>query len=250
MNLEHFYFPVEEKEIALLDNQQVAGSISGYKAIVAPKTEGREEIISVVRDSYKLVPNRDLIEPFLEKVDALNVNWYIDESHSFAQSNRMRLQITFPDLYLEDEESRSPLSLYLHNSYDMSEGIRLFWGAIRAICRNGMVMGNLLGSFYARHTQGFAFNNIEHHFHQATEKMKQVDQRINQLDTIKLEESFMEQVQKTLGKRRLKAITGMESVPDQSQWELLKDITYFISHHEEKKRRADLQLKVSHLFHL
>jgi len=130
----------------------------------------------------------------------------------------MRMQITFPDLYLQDHEFDIPLSLYLHNSYDMSEGVRLFWGAIRAICTNGMVMGELLGSFYARHTQGFSFENISQQFLQATNRMKDLEQRILHYESLTVDESLMSEVQKALGKRRLKEIAGMESVPDQSHW--------------------------------
>src|SRR5690625_313167 len=162
----------------------------------------------------------------------------------------MRMQITFPDLYLQDHESDIPLSLYLHNSYDMSEGIRLFWGAIRAICTNGMVMGELLGSFYARHTQGFSFENISQQFLQATDRMKDLEQRILHYESLTVDEPLMAEVQKALGKRRLKEIVGMESVPDQSHWQLLNDITYYISHNVEKERRADLQMKVSKVFAL
>lgn len=125
---------MEERELTLLP---VPGndtpSIPGYKAIVRPGAD-KDTVISLVKDSYRLVPNRELIEPFLEQINKLNVNWRIDTSHSFAQINRMRLQVTFPDLYLHDGESDIPLSLFLHNSYDMSESVRLFFGAIRAIC--------------------------------------------------------------------------------------------------------------------
>src|SRR5690625_2214071 len=109
MNLDSYYFDVQEKPITLTERRFIKhSSISGYKAIVAPQEEGEDAIIAVVKDSYKLVRNKDLIEPFLEKVDALGVEWYIDTSHSFSALNRMRLQITFPELYLGDEESPSP----------------------------------------------------------------------------------------------------------------------------------------------
>src|SRR5690625_1702992 len=106
MNLEPYYFDVNEKPIALTgDINLPLQSIKGYKAIVAPDEKGEDQLISIVKDSYKLVRNRDLIEPFLEQVDSLGVNWHIEESHSFAALNRMRMQITFPDLYLQDHES-------------------------------------------------------------------------------------------------------------------------------------------------
>ena len=65
MNIKPYYFPVEEQDIALFEDTPWLSQISGYKAIVTP-IEGKDpKVISVVKDSYKLVPNKDLIEPFL-----------------------------------------------------------------------------------------------------------------------------------------------------------------------------------------
>ena len=251
MNLEKFYFPVTEQDIALLDNPLPGASkISGYKAIIAPQNNGHEKVISVVKDSYKLIPNRELIEPFLEQVSNLHVRWKIDASHSFCEWNRMRLQVTFPDILVKDEESEIPLSLYLHNSYDQSEGVRLFWGAIRAVCSNGMVFGTLLGSFYSRHTRGFEFKNIHSQFDRATEKIGDVHERITHLRNTSVTESLIEDLQKTLGKKRLAEIMATDRLPDASQWQLMNDITHYISHQVDKPKRGDLQLGVSKVFEL
>ena len=247
MNLESYFFPVAESYIALADAS--LPEIDGYKAIVSPQNGGNK-VISVVKDSYKLIPNRELIEPFLDQVSNLHVRWRIDPSHSFCELNRMRLQVSFPDIMIKDEESEIPLSLYLHNSYDQSEGVRLFWGAIRAICTNGIVFGTLLGSFYSRHTQGFEFKNIHNQFDRALEKIDKVQSRINHLRNIPASESLIENLQKTLGKKRLAEILQTDRVPDASQWQLMNDITYFISHQVEKPKRGDLQLGLSKVFEM
>ncbi|MEX2345290.1 MAG: DUF932 domain-containing protein [Balneolaceae bacterium] len=244
MNINDFYFPVKEQDIALFDHAPWVDTIKGYKAIVAPKG-GSQEVISVVNDTYKLVRNQELLEPFMEQVSKLGVRWKIDPSHSFCKLNRMRLQITFPDILLKDQESEIALSLYLHNSYDQSEGVRLFWGAIRSICTNGVVFGNLLGSFYSRHTQGFIFEDIYKHFGDASDKIHTVQQTIKSMESRAVNQLVMDDLQLALGKRRLQEITTTDPIPDKSQWELFNDITYYISHEIEKPKRGDLQLKVS-----
>jgi hypothetical protein len=244
MNIQDFYFPVEEQDIALFNSAPWDNSIPGYKAIVSPKNDS-PKVISVVNSTYKLVRNKELLEPFMEEVSKLGVRWKIDPSHSFCKLNRMRLQITFPDILLKDEESDIALSLFLHNSYDQSEGVRLFWGAIRSICTNGVVFGNLLGSFYARHTQGFTFRDIYKHFGDASDKIHSVQQTIQSMEARAVDEQIMDQLQKALGKRRLKEITNTDRLPDQSQWDLLNDVTYYMSHEVQKAKRGDLQLKVS-----
>ena len=244
MNLQSFFFPVEEHNIALADRAPWEPQIKGYKAIVSPNND-TDNVISVVKDSYKLVRNRDLIEPFVEQVTKLGVRWKIDPSHSFCQLNRMRLQITFPDVRIKDDESDIALSVYLHNSYDQSEGVRAYWGAIRGICQNGCVFGTVLGSIYARHTKGFSFDNFYEEFGNASDKIQEVQLRIKQMEDRSVNEKLMDKLQSALGKRRLEEITQTDRVPDKSQWDLLNDITYYISHEVEKPRRGYLQLKVS-----
>lgn len=245
MNIKSFHFPVEEQEITLINGV----SARGYKAIVAHPQES-PKLVSIVKSSYKLVTNQSLIVPFMEQIASLKTRWYIDSSHSFVEPNRMRLQITFPDVYASDKESRIPLSVYLHNSYDQSEGIRLYWGAIRAVCTNGMIMGDVLGKIYARHTKGFQPEHIHKQFDNVAENIQRVEQRIHQLDEMPVNLEILEKVQQALGKRRLEEIIATDTMPDISQWELYNKITWLISHQVEKPARADLQLKTSQVFAL
>jgi hypothetical protein len=250
MKLNNYFFDVGEQDISLIpDSDSTLKPISGYKAIVA-SIGGAKRVVAVAKNSYQLIPNKDLINPFIDNLEKLKVDWFIDPSHSFCLAHRMRLQVTFPHVLVHDGQSEIPLSVYLHNSYDQSEGVRLYWGAIRSICSNGMIFGSVLGSLYARHTSGFSFDKLEDHFHSITDKITDVQNRIDQLKSRELEEAFMKELQKALGKKRLEAITSTDRLPDKSQWELLNDITYFISHEVPKPQRASLQLKTSKVFAL
>ena len=156
--LSKYLFPVTERRV-FFDNPLVGlDSTKEYKAIV--RTD-KNKLISIRQDSYKLIPNSEVIMPLLEQLHELDTRWHYDNSHSFVDSKRMRLQVTFPDLTLNDGRSYIALSLFLHNSYDGSEGVRMFWGAIRAICSNGMVFGKVLSKFYSKHTKGINLNNIK-----------------------------------------------------------------------------------------
>lgn len=252
MNLQSYFFDVEERDVVL---PSLPGSgimdkpIDDYKAIVTT-INGKEKVVSIAKKSYKLVRNEELIEPFLEQLTSLNEEWIIDNSHSFCMANRMRLQVTFPEIKLHDGTSEIPLSVYLHNSYDQSEGVRMFWGAIREVCSNGMIFGKVMGSLYARHTSGFNFDSLEKQFANLSYKIEQVQARINYLKSTGLEENFMKELQESLGKKRLEEITNTDTILHQSQWDLLNDITYYISHDVAKPKRADLQLKTSKVFQL
>jgi len=250
MNIHKFYFPVEEQNITLSKNAPWGKEISGYKAIVAPGQTKDDHVISVMKNSYKLVKNRELIEPLIEEVDSLGVRWKIDPSHSFCQSSKMMLQITFPDILIKDQNSDIALSVYLHNSYNGTESCKLIWGGIRRICTNGCVFGTILGSMNARHTKNFSFDDFYEEFGNASDKISEVQRKILLLQTKPVEHELMEELQKALGKRRMQEIVTTDTVPDKSQWDLLNDITYYISHSVEKPKRADLQLKLSKVYEL
>ena len=252
MNLQSYFFDVEEREVHLpfpSGNIITHKPIDDYKAIVST-IKGKEQVVSIAKSSYNLIRNEELITPFLEQLTSMREKWEIDNSHSFCMANRMRLQVTFPEIKLHDGTSDIPLSVYLHNSYDQSEGVRMFWGAIRAVCSNGLIFGDLMGSLYARHTSGFSLDALEQQFSNVGYKIEQVQARINYLKSSGIDDSLMDDLQESLGKRRLKEIINTDQVLHKSQWDLLNDITYFISHDVEKPKRADLQMKTSKVFSL
>ena len=236
--LNKFLFPVEERKVYFQSDSNPKGTRE-YKAIVRPD---KDKLISVMQDSYKLIPNREVIMPLLEQLHQLDTRWNFDNSHSFASSKRMRLQVTFPDLTLNDGRSDIALSLFLHNSYDGSEGVRMFWGAIRGICSNGMVFGNVFSKFYARHTSGIELNNIKEQIEQTYEQIPVIKQRIEILQHLQVTEVFRKEVDERLGKTAAKYIN--EQMPPVNQWALYNYLTYYISHLVEQRMRAAYQMKV------
>lgn len=200
-----------------------------------------------MQNSYQLVSNKEVILPVLEFLDNFDNKWYIDNSHSFVDDGRMRMQLTFPDLTVNDGDSDIALSLYLHNSYNGAEGVRGFWGAIRAICSNGMIFGKLLGSFYHRHTSGIDLEKLKTQVQISTEKLPIIQQRINILQSINTNSEQLEAIEKKMGKKIRKHVDNTFDFSE-SQYRLLNVLTYYISHQIEKRNRARYQMQVSKLF--
>ena len=201
MNLKEFCFPVEEREVYFSSNStffdwKSNGLIKrpspkiadNYKAIIRGDTN---KIISIVNRNYKLVPNQVLIDQLLEELRRTDQKFEIEDHHSFVRDNRMRLQIKFPELFIKDDsDDGMSLSLYLHNSYDMSEGIRMYWGAIRAICTNGVVFGDLLAKAYHRHTKGFDIQNLKQTLEKTYSLIPDIQERLEVLNSLNVDESF------------------------------------------------------------
>lgn len=240
-----FLFPVTEKKVFFEDENSEPSFTEQYKAIAR---EDNGKLISIMNDSYKIVPNRDIIMPLMDQLHNLDNKWIIDPSHSFVSDQRMRLQVTFPDLTFFDGRSDIALSLFLHNSYDGSEGVRLFWGAIRGICSNGMVFGTVLAKFYARHTNGIRLDNLKQQVEQTYDQIPVIKQRIEILQNLEVGKSLLESVEHKLGKKVMKHVT--EQPPAINQWVLYNYLTWYISHVVDLRMRSAYQLQVSKLFKL
>ena len=246
MELNQFMFPVEVRPVTVPDG--VTGSVyqipSNYRAIIRGDTN---EVISIVKNSYQIVRNEDLINNLLEELSTLDTPYRIDPSHSFVNNNKMRLQITFPDLTMWDENSEIALSLFLHNSYDMSEGVRFMFGAIRSICTNGMVFGNILSKYYAKHTKGFKIGNLKDSLSTTYDQIPAIQNRIKQLESAPVTTEIMDRVENRVGKKLSKRVIDQNP---QSQWEMYNGLTHYISHDIEQRFRARYQTAVSRAFRL
>ena len=255
MNLEPFCFPVVERQVAVDSNKQSPIDLddpstflkNSYKAIVREDTN---QVISIVKDSYKIVHNAELIDKLLRQLATCGHSFKIDPSHSFVDNNRMRLQITFPDLLFRDQESEIALSAFIHNSYDQSEGIRFYFGAIRGICQNGMIFGSVLSRYYSRHTSGFSIEDLVEKLEEAKEYFPDIQERIHRLEHLPVTEVLVEQVSDTISKRLAEQVIEDHEIGRLRQWELFNRITSHISHELEPRLQARYQQNVSKVFAL
>ena len=246
--LNNFLFPVGERAV-FVDDDKTYKPTKHYKAIVR---EDNGKLVSIMKDSYQLVPNSEVIKPLLEQLHNLDTNWIIDPSHSFADDNRMRLQVTFPELTMNDGRSDIALSLFLHNSYDGSEGVRMIWGAIRAICSNGMVFGNVLRKYYRKHTSGLEVTNLKSQLESTYEKIPVIKHRIEILQNTNVTKTMRRDIEDNLGKHVIKYISSQEKQFKRAAnlWVLYNIITYYVSHLVDMRMRASYQLETSKLFKL
>jgi hypothetical protein len=194
MNLQDFCFPVEQRPVSFISNSRFYD-----KAIVR---DDNNALISIVNRNYKLVPNKDLIDQLMKQLERTDQKYEIEAHHSFVRNNRMRLHILFPELRIKDDSDDGiALSLFLHNSYDLSEGVRMYWGAIRSICTNGMVFGKVLAKFYGKHTKGFKIEDVKSSLENTYKMIPDIQQRIDVLDSLEVNEKFEDEVHEHMGTR-------------------------------------------------
>ena len=245
-----YLFPVEERPVFFSSDpkKETLAQTSDYKALVR-KDNG--QLISVQRDSYKMVPNSEVIKPLMEQLHTLDTSWYVDPSHSFVTDEKMRLQVTFPELIFHDGRSDIALSLFLHNSYDSTEGVKLLWGAIRGICKNGMVFGQVLAKYSRKHTHGLEISNLREQLESTYEKIPVIQHRIQMLQTSKVTDDLRRETEALLGKKAMKHVEEEEKVKKAvTQWAFYNLLTYFVSHMVKQQHRAVYQQNISRLFAL
>lgn len=263
--LDKYKFPVVERAVGVPTADKLPAIWedensflhNGYKAIVREDTD---ELISIVKKSYELVTNTQLIDNLLGNLEDLETPTEIDKSHSFVNNKAMRLQIKFPELTMPDEDGTNEiaLSLFVHNSYDMSEGVRMMWGAIKQVCTNGMVIGKILGRMYHKHTSGFQLEKFREGLTKTYEKFPQVAERIEQLQEAKVTEEFLKKLEATnvVGKRIMKTlredseVNKGKDINQVSQYQLMNMITWVISHRIRQEYRARYQSNISNVFGL
>jgi Domain of unknown function (DUF932) len=256
VDLKSYVFPVEETSVYFANEAAAFANKSltkNYKAIVR---SDNKKLISIMPKTYKLVPNDILIREVLDKLEKTDQKYYIDPTHSFVDDKRMRLQLTFPELTLADDESKTAMSLFVHNSYDGSEGVRGYWGAIRGICSNGMIFGKVLCKFYHRHTHGFFISDMKELLEKAYDAIPEIQERFNALQRIELKsfelKSFQDKIEKEMGKKvvddlELRTLLASKST---NAYAILQALTWVVSHNIEARRRAFYQQKIAKIMEI
>lgn len=259
MRIQDFFFPVNTRNVYVSDAEHDIIDTDNANTFLTPDVKAivridTNEYISTVGENYKVVTNEELITKSMSYIDELGYKWNIDNSHSFCNNKRMKLAVVFPDIQFNDGRSDVDFSMYLHNSYNRAEGIRLFMGFIREICTNGMIAGKLLGKYYHRHTSGVNIENIGETVKDSIACVPQIQERIEQLKQIpvtvnkELQETLSDEFGDKLGKETCKSLYNYTQTDVANMYLLMNVITWYISHHVSLQQRTMQQLKVSKYF--
>lgn len=156
--------------------------IEGFQGVYDKQLK---QVVSVVSDSYNLLPNKDVVDPVLDFLEKQKVKYTFDR-FSYVTPQRMRLHFTFPDLKIKDDTKEGILaSIFLHNSYNSTEAYKMIAGGVRQVCSNGMVIGTVVSKLRVIHQsneiQTIALANLESVFNGFYNNTKLVETRIQEL---------------------------------------------------------------------
>ena len=251
LGLDEYIFPVEQRSVDLsevLDQHDIGqspGSEPGYKVILRADTG---EIISVVRNSYHLITNEELISQFFSELRKRDIPAFADYSHSYVNNRQMRFQITLPDINFEDGESEISLAVFLHNSYDATVPVRIVFGAIRLVCANGMVITESKTGFTLRHVARVKLDSIVARSVSAMiNEWSLVEDRVRTLAAAPFDADVYDRIDKLMGKSWGKYLRSQQA---DTMWDAYNSITRHISGEMLNEERARHQQNVGRVFGL
>ena len=126
-----------------------------FKAVVSAKTK---KTLAVVSKKYCIVQSKSVLNQVvsaLHKLDMKNVSGYVTETINGKTYARIMLPY-----FVEDNKGKIQVGFYISNSYDATMRVRLFAGAYRLICSNGMVIA-VMGKESVRKHIGKADIDVE-----------------------------------------------------------------------------------------
>ena len=251
----NYLFPVRKVNLFFDNGLTMYPIRKGYKGIMR---EDNNKLISIVKDTYKLVSNEEVIIPLKQAVDSLQLKYELG-SDSYVEDNRMRLHLVFPEIKIDDgTDKKIDLACYLSNSYDGSEGVRFMFGGLRLVCSNGLVIGTMHTKYYHRHTKGIRPKTYEFLIKKALTDIPEVQKRINEMQEYQIKSGsnefvkLIEKLEQTIGKRITeKALKEYVKERQKNLWILYNAFTYILSHYVENRRiRQEKQMILSRMFHI
>lgn len=261
VDLTDYYFPVRETKKIIIpkseydlidpDNEEMAYTLEGYKAILREDTQ---QVISIASDKYELIENSQVIDPVLNSLEKTGEKFALDPYYSFCQNDRMKLAITFPEITLTDDKGfEAPLAIFIHNAYKPGKSAESQWGALRLVCKNGMTFASMLGSIFKQNHKGqFFMEDIQVELGKAIEKVPLLQQRITELtETAAESEDLWYEIEKKVGAGAAKTVTETpELIKGMQMWLIYNLLTQYIGHRISKQQQTAKQIAVSKIFNL
>jgi hypothetical protein len=255
--------------VNIFDQNKV--QIEGYLGV---QRQDQKRIISVVSDEYQLLPNKVVFDPVLDFLEKKRVKYRVDRFTSVSDV-RSRIHLTFPDIQIKDDTKEGILaSMFIHNSYNMTEAFKMTAGAMRQVCKNGMVIGvaikRLKVIHQAEQIQEIAAANVEALLNGLHDNVKHIENRIKGLRQEKIIIAQLREIGSKFGSGILAYAMKELNLADRDdknsqmndiladmsdidvkmidRWRLYNIITYYVSHVLPSRYRLDFLQKTSKMF--
>lgn len=244
--LAQYLFPVREEKIYYPSEGNLK-STDDFKSIVRTDTG---QIISVMKDTYKLIPNRVIIESLLNELESIDCKFVLDKIHSYVDNSQMRLSVSLPQYFLTDHESKIFLGLQVINSYsgNYSYSRKIFFR--KQICNNGLLVNTLFDAKSRKHTSGFEIDELKNDIENSVKKFPILQMKIDELSNTKVTKKFRDKVRAKLGKTVSEYLHSVEKRGKDNLYDVYHHLTYWASHICNSKLQMQYHSDISKLFEM
>lgn len=235
-----YNFPVELSEVKTNDL-----IIPKRKAVIRTDTN---QVIGFVSDKYGLVKHLEVMNSFKAVIDKEKYEEKIVMSHNGA---KLFAIFSFPDKKIQGAEGDEVIMrAVVINSYNGSNSLQIMLGAFRLVCSNGMILGDTMFDYSAKHFQnGIDTSMIMESFSALNEKFvssqsivsKMVKQSVVGDDKLFDKKDKQFYVPKYLLKQAEQKFYNDKE--ENTVWDYYNSLTSVITH-DMKKESIGLQLKL------
>jgi hypothetical protein len=234
-------FPVVTEEPVLWGHGDRLKRAKRHKAIV---DERSGKVFAIVSQDYRVIPHETAIgtvEEAIYQVETLRK--YDVRTFFYNDGGRMLREYAFEghEIAIQPGDLIKP-TLYLRNSYDLSWPLEVYLGALRLVCKNGLVAGIGLFKFRKRHIQEIENLHLDHEITTALKRFSKQANVWRKWTEICLTRRLHDQVMETMGigERAMDDIhdridqeskgVDPEGFPIITLWVFFNILTWYITH--------------------
>jgi hypothetical protein len=221
-------FPVQSQPV--FDKKGMR--LNGFNAIIRPDTSA---VLGMVRSRYELLTHRESVDPFVDKLTS--EGWDVGRVQMERNGSTVCVELT-------NKEGMKPVQkgdlvgrrLTIRNSYDGMSSVSAELGAIRLVCKNGLVAPD------GKVTR-MRFNHISNVFEKLEEAGHEyarifdamLDSYRGLAETIVSPEIAERLLKEVVGQRKLELVTGYWMAGTGSDgrptaWNLYNAVTEYLTH--------------------
>jgi len=249
---------LKEKDVKVLDNPLEL--VSDYKALYNKNT-GKQ--ISVVTSKYHVVDNTSVLEHFETMLQSQQIRYEYGFATTARNGRKTIMELILPDMVIDlGNGDTQEMRLYIQNSFDGGNSVKLEMGFFRHLCSNMALMQGTAELQYKTSHIGNATDRIKTNFNfYITEKFKDANNFINKLQVINFENNetvidFINEENNTVlsDRDRIKLLNLWNSSykPEHglSFWGLYNAYTHFITHNMKISQNGKMErlVKLSNIF--
>jgi len=226
-------FPIEKKQLFVLDKNEELQLLSDYRCIVDTRYDN---VIAIASSDYQIVKNLDLVNAVESKFKETNILSSYKITRTETRNYRLIRIYNFPNTTIQIDKEEISLALRITNSYNLSLAVQVGLFGWRGICENELVTSNSLFSGYRKHTKNIDLSRLTNKIPNAAEAFKSQVDNWRKWTDINLDEDEVEDLITSCFESKCyieKALSNYKEYKNNRLWDAYQAVTNVSTHNME-----------------